>query len=99
MHRLYDIRSVSTQAPVTYGTAQTSILGPLIFILYVNDLFEYIKHDSSIYIYADDILLVCESDNIDSVTMKTRLAFEPMQKWCNANKLSINFTKTKYMII
>ena len=76
---------VSTRAPVTYGTAQGSILGPLIFILYVNDLFDYIKHDSSIYMYADDTLLVCESDNIDSVTMK--------------NKLSINFTKTKYMVI
>ena len=56
-------------------------------------------HDSSIYMYADDTLLVCESDNIDSVTMKTGLAFESMQKWCNANKLSINFTKTKYMVI
>ena len=43
--------------------------------------------------YADDTPLVCESDNIDSVTKKTGLAFESMQKWCNANKLSINFTK------
>ena len=49
--------------------------------------------------YADDTLQVCESDNIDSVTMKTRLAFESMQKWCNTNKLSITFTKTKYTII
>ena len=88
-----------SQAPVTYGTAQGSIVGPLVFILYVNDLFDYIKHDSSIYMYADDTLLVCESDNIDSVTMKTGLAFEPMQRWCNANKLSVNFTKTKYMVI
>ena len=31
--------------------------------------------------------------------MKAGLAFESMQRWCNANKLSINFTKTKYMII
>ena len=44
--------------------------------------------------YADDTLLVC-----DSVTIKTRLAFKSMQRWCNANKWSINFTKTKYMII
>ena len=51
------------------------------------------------YIYAEDMLLVCESDNIDSVTMKSRLAFESMQRWCSANKLSINFTKKKYMII
>ena len=49
--------------------------------------------------YADDTLPVCESDNIDFVTMKTGLAFESMQRWCNANKLSINFTKMKYMII
>ena len=90
---------VFTQAQVTYGTAQGSLLGPLIFILYVNNLFDYIKCDSSIYMYVDETLLVCESDNIDSVTIKTRLAFESMQRWCNANKLSITFTKMKYIII
>ena len=85
--------------PVTWGMPQGSLLGALSFILHVKKIFDYIKHDSSIYMYADDTLLVCESDNIDCVTMKTGLAFESMQRWCNANKLSINFTKMKYMII
>ena len=44
----------SSNVPVTYGTAQGSILGPLIFILYVNDIFAAIKRDTSIYMYADD---------------------------------------------
>ena len=55
----------STSAAITYGTAQGSILGPLIFILYVNDIFKSISIPGNIYMYADDTLIVCKSESIE----------------------------------
>ena len=43
---------------VTYGTAQGLILGPSIFIIYVNDLFNPIRDKNNMIMYADDILLM-----------------------------------------
>ena len=81
----------SSLEPVTYGTAQGSILGPLIFILYVNDIFNSIGKDNSAFMYADDTLLICKDETPTKVKM--------VYKWCQANKLSINIEKTKYMIV
>ena len=84
---------------ITCGTAQGSILGPLIFILYVNDIFTSLDLEASIHMYADDTLLVCKADDIHSVTLKAQEVFLKMSSWCEANKLTINMEKTKYMVI
>ena len=89
----------SSQAQVTYGTAQGSILGPLIFILYVNDIFNSLGKDNSIHMYADDTLLMCKDNDINTVTEKAQTVFRKMSVWCEANKLSVNAGKTKYMVI
>ena len=85
--------------PITYGTAQGSILGPLIFILYVNDIFNSLEQDSSAFMYADDTLLICKDGNPDKVTEKAQKALQRVYNWCQANKLTINVDKTKYMIV
>ena len=89
----------SPQLPVTYGTAQGSILGPLIFILYVNDIFETLEEKNSVVMYADDTLLISRADNINEVSKKAQKALQSISKWCHANKLSINLAKTKYMVV
>ena len=89
----------STNAPVTYGTAQGSILGPLIFILYVNDIFASLNQDSSIYMYADDTLILSKSENITDLTSKAEEALGKIMYWCEVNKLTINYKKTKYMVV
>ena len=83
------------EAQVTYGIAQGSILGPLIFLLYVNDIFSTVKHANSMYMYADDTLLVCKDKDLNKVTEKAQPAFQSMKTWCEANRLTINFDKTK----
>ena len=90
---------ISSPAQVTYGTAQGSILGPLIFILYVNDVFKTLNEDTSVYMYADDTLLVCKADSASEATEKAQKALDEMVNWCEENKLSINSTKTKYMLV
>ena len=89
----------SPQEKITYGTAQGSILGPLIFILYVNDIFDSLDLETSIHMYADDTLLMCKADDILSVTVKAQNVFQKMSTWCEANKLTINVEKTKYMVV
>ena len=89
----------SQEAQVTCGTAQGSILGPLIFILYINDIFKSINTTGKIYMYADDTLIVTKSNDIQNVTSEIQDALEKMFNWCNANKLSINLSKTKHMTI
>ena len=90
---------MSSPAKVTYGTAQGSILGPLIFILYVNDVFNALNANTSIYMYADDTLLVCKANNAQSATDKAQKALDEMVAWCEENKLTINRGKTKFMLI
>ena len=89
----------SSQDQVTYSTAQGSILGPLIFILYVNDIFNSLGKYNSIHMYADDTLLMCKDNDINTVTEKAQTIFCKMSVWCEANKLSVNAGKTKYMVI
>ena len=89
----------STSAAITYGTAQGSILGPLIFILYVNDIFKSISIPGNIYMYADDTLIVCKSESIENVSNMCSKSIGKMAMWCEANKLSINYSKTKYMTV
>ena len=89
----------STQKKISYGTAQGSILGPLIFIMYVNDIFSLLDQETSIHMYADDTLLMCKADDINMVTVKAQKIFNKMTTWCEANKMTINVEKTKYMVI
>ena len=90
---------VSDISKVTYGTAQGSILGPLIFIIYVNDLFYQIKEKESIIMYADDTLLMSSSSNIEESVSECQLKLDTIVTWCRKNKLTMNIKKNKCMFI
>ena len=49
--------------------------------------------------YADDTLILCKSDNVDCATSKAKEALEKISIWCEVNKLTINYKKTKYMLV
>ena len=83
---------------MTCGTAQGSILGPLTFVIYINDIFKSIKTTGKIYMYADDMLIICKSKDIQVVTSNIENALVKMLTWCTANKLSINVLVLKQNI-
>ena len=87
----------SSTAPVTCGVPQGSLLGPLLFIIYVND----IQNSSSILsfiLFADDSnLFYTHRDPAQLVsTLNTELI--NVANWIKANKLSLNLQKTNYML-
>ena len=90
---------ISNTNKVSYGTAQGSILGPLIFIIYVNDLFLEIIDRQNINMYADDTLLISSSTNITESVSKCQAMLDKIILWCDDNKLTVNVKKTKCMFI
>ena len=83
---------------IKQGVPQGSILGPLLFILFINDLTFHIN-ESSIYKYADDTTICAYDENIISVERKLSNDLKSVDAWCINNRLVINCAKSKCMII
>ena len=80
---------------ISCGVPQGSILGPLLFLLYVNDL----QHASKIIkaiMFADDTNFFYSDNNIKNMFKIVNQELKRVQIWFNANKLSLNVSKTKY---
>ena len=91
---------ISPMLPITCGVPQGSILGPLFFIIYVNDLLElFMVGNVSITLYADDtVLYVSHKDSAQSARYLEE-GLSLLANWCVTNKLTINVKKTKHMIV
>jgi hypothetical protein len=86
----------SSLANITCGVPQGSILGPLLFILLINDLPKCLK-DSIAVIYADDTTLLIRGKCWKSLVKKINSDLLLLSNYCTANSLSINVSKTKAM--
>ena len=87
----------SSEEDVTCGVPQGSVLGPLLFIIYTNDLPNALR-DSSCILFADDTTIYQSSTNINTIVNKLSLELDHLTDWFRANKLSLNVAKTNYMI-
>ena len=83
---------------ITCGVLQGSTLGPLLFIIYLNDLPLAVK-DAEITLYADDTSLYKAFKNIKDLNETLFPAFSNICDWLKCNKLSLNAIKSEFMII
>ena len=89
--------SSSTLLPVTCGVPQGSILGPLLYLLYVNDIKNACSN--SILSFADDTTLFLSDHDIDTLFASANRDINKLHEWFCANRLLLNPKKTKYIVI
>ena len=78
------------------GVPQGSILGPLLFLLYINDFCKLTLH-GKIITYADDTVILYSCTNLQNLQNSMNEDLLVIKNWFNANKLSININKTKFI--
>ena len=83
----------STQHPITYGTAQGSCLGALLFIIFCNDIHRLDLYGSLI-LFADDTTLISTNKSKKYLEFQMQHDMATLIDWFKANKLSLNFTKS-----
>ena len=89
---------ISSSQPVSLGVPQGSTLGPLLFIIYVNDICHIDQmYDVKIKMYADDTVIYTSGKNMKDVQNTLQLCSNYVQNWCTNNRLYINMKKTKIM--
>ena len=84
-------------ASINCGVPQGSVLGPLLFLLYINDLNQAIKF-CKVHHFADDTNLLCLRNSIKKLRKLVNADLKHLLNWLNANKISLNVNKTEMII-
>lgn len=95
-HTTYN-NTKSANLPITCGVPQGSILGPLLFLIYVNDL-ALVSNKVFTLLFADDTNIFYSSKTLEDIEYTINHELVKISNWLKANKLSLNIKKTHYMI-
>ena len=82
---------------VVYGVPQGSILGPKLFILYIDDICN-ISQVLKLIICADDTNIFCTGESIAELCTSVSIELRKLHIWLSINKLSLNINKTNFMV-
>ena len=97
--QLFRVNGVaSNMGEINCGVPQGSCLGPLLFLICINDLPISLKN-SEVTMYADDTSISYSSKNIDELNETLNSDLDSLKQWLEGNKLSLNVIKTQAMVI
>ena len=94
---MYVNSTFSTCSNVNTGVPQGSVLGPLLFLIYVNDINNVVPNDSLI-LFADDTNAFVHDKNCTNLVHKAQSVLSCLKTWFDANKLTLHLGKTKFTI-
>ena len=89
---------VSDPQSIAFGVLQGSLLGPLLFIIYINDLPSVVE-SWEIQLYADDTLLFFSSSSVSDIEDHLSKDLGHVINWLESSYLFLNYSKTKIMLI
>nr|CAI5833862.1 unnamed protein product [Callosobruchus analis] len=88
---------VSSKNIIKAGVPQGTVLGPILFLIYMNSITNIMNFEGKLICYADDTAVVVIGSDWEEVRKSLEACLVKLKQWLDANSLKLNVSKTKYM--
>ena len=88
--------TISEIKPIHFGVPQGSVLGPLLYLIYINDI-KSLSEQMDLRLFADDTTVFSSEKSPENLERKTNEALKTLHNWLICNKLTLNLKKTHYL--